>query len=122
MAIEDIYKKLRYVSIVNIPDGTGGFEKAYKIGEEFEGSAVKSPSSEQQVAGIRGVLGEQYNITTSKKNKLSKDSVVLLLDEEGNAVFLRINDTPLYTPKHSTQSDWKGLTATRFEPDYRVVE
>lgn len=122
MAIEDYYRKLRYVSVVDLPDGTGGFEKVYEIGEEFDGSAFKAPSSEQQVAGIRGVLDEQYNITTAKEHKLSKDSVVMFYDREGNAVFLKVNDTPLYTPEHSTQRDWKGLTATRFEPDYRVVE
>lgn len=120
--IENYYKKLKYVNTSNIPDGTGGFEKVYVIGESFEGSVVKAQSSEQQVAGIRGVLGEQYNITTDKKNRLTKDSVVMFEDYEGNRIFLRVNDTPLYTPEHSTQKDWKGLTATKFEPDYRVVE
>ena len=79
MAIEDYYIDLFYVDLTRQPDGTGGFEYAYKIGESFKGSAVKSPASEQQVAGIRGEIRAQYSITTSKRNVLQKDDIMMFV-------------------------------------------
>ena len=121
MAIEDYYIDLFYVDLTRQPDGTGGFEYAYKIGESFKGSAVKSPASEQQVAGIRGEIRAQYSITTSKRNVLQKDDIIMFVGIDGHRVFLRVNDSPLSTPPHSMQNEWKGVTATEIEPDYKVV-
>lgn len=122
MAIEDYYIDLYYVDLTRQPDGTGGFEYAYKVGLSFKGSAVRSSASEQQVAGIRGIVGEQYTITTHKNNVLQKDDVIMFENAEKERVFVRINMPAQYTPEFSNQSEWKGLFGTRFEPDYRVVE
>lgn len=122
MAIEDYYIDLFYVDLTRQPDGTGGFEYAYKIGLSFKGSAVRSSASEQQVAGIRGQLAEQYNITTHKNNVLNKDDIIMFVNEDNERIFLKINIPALYTPEQSKQREWKGLIGSRFEPDYRVVE
>lgn len=121
MAIENYYKDLFHVDLISHPDGTGGYEYAYKIGEKFKGSVVRASASEQQTAGIRGVVGEQYNITTQKGNELKKDDIIFFINEEGEKIFIRMNISPLHPPASSKQ-DWKGLTGTRFEPDYMVVE
>ena len=122
MAIEDYYIDLFYVDLTRQPDGTGGFEYAYKIGLSFKGSAVRSSASEQQVAGIRGQLAEQYNITTHKNNVLNKDDIIMFVNEDRERIFLKINIPALYTPEQSKQREWKGLIGSRIEPDYRVVE
>lgn len=121
MAIEDYYIDLYYIDLTRQPDGTGGFEYAYKIGLSFKGSAIRASASEQQVAGIRGVTSEQYNITTHKNNVLNEDDIIMFINENKERVFLKMNIAPQYTPKFSSQN-FKGLIGTRFEPDYRVVE
>lgn len=122
MAIEDYYIDLFYVDLTRQPDGTGGFEYAYKIGLSFKGSAVRASASEQQTAGIRGEIAEQYNVTTHKNNVLNKDDIIMFENQDKERIFLRMAIPPLYTPEQSRQSEWKGLIGTRFEPDYRVVE
>ena len=122
MAIEDYYIDLFYVDLTRLPDGTGGFEYAYKIGESFKGSAVRASASEQQTAGIRGELGMQYNVTTNKKNVLQKDDIIMFYNEEKEQIFVRISIPAQDTPKQSQQHHWKGLIGTAFKPDYRVVE
>lgn len=121
MAIEDYYIDLFYVDLTKLPDGTGGFEYAYKIGESFRGSVVRASASEQQTAGIRGVLEEQYNITTAKNNVLQQNDVIMFINQDKEKIFLRINSNALYTPEKSNQK-FKGITATKIVPDYRVVE
>lgn len=121
MAIEDYYIDLYYVDLTRQPDGTGGFEYAYKIGLNFKGSAVRASASEQQTAGIRGEVAEQYNVTTYKNNVLNKDDIIMFVNENKEQIFLRMAIPAQYTPEQSTQS-FKGLIGTRFEPDYRVVE
>ena len=118
--IEDYYIDLFYVDLTREPDGTGGFEYAYKIGNSFSGSAVKSSSTEQIVAGVRGEVGEQYNVTTAKNNILQKDDIIMFVNNDNERVFLRINSNAMYTPNQSNQK-FKGVTATRIIPDYRVV-
>lgn len=122
MAIQDYWIDLFYVDKTRQPDGTGGFEYAYKIGLNFKGSATKSSTSEQTVAGIRGVVGEQYTITTSKNNVLEKDDIIMFVNPSKEKIFLRVNSNATYTPEQSAQSDWKYVYATLFEPDLRVVE
>lgn len=122
MAIEDYYIDLYYVDLTKVPDGMGGFEYAYKIGEAFRGSAVRSPASEQEIAGIRGELKEQYSVTTSKGNVLQKDDIIMFIDKDKQQVFLRINSNALHTPELAINNAWKGVTATKIIPDYRVVE
>lgn len=121
MAITDYYIDLYYVDKTRQPDGTGGFEYAYLIGQNFRGTATKSSSAEQQVAGTRGIIGEQYTITTPKNNILQASDIIMFVNPDGERVFLRINSNPQYNPPQSMQSDWKTATATKFEPDYRVV-
>lgn len=118
--IEDYYIDLFYVDLTREPDGTGGFEYAYKIGNSFRGSAVRASSSEQTVAGIRGELNDQYNVTTAKNNILQKDDIIMFVNPDKEQVFLKINSNALYTPNQSNQR-FKGLTATKIIPDYRVV-
>lgn len=120
MAIEDYYIDLHYVELVKEPDETGGFEYFYTIGKTFKGSAVRSSASEQQVAGIRGVLDEQFNVTTAKGNPLKKDDIIMFEDEDEGMVFLRVNSNPLRVPKNSNQN-FKGVTATKIIPDYEVI-
>ena len=120
--IEDYNIDLYYVEKIRRPDGTGGFEYAYKIGDTFRGTAIKSGTQEQTVAGIRGVDGEQYTITTYKNNVLEESDVIMFRNEDNNAVFLRVNSPATYPPNKSSQSRWKYTQATRFEPDLRVVE
>jgi hypothetical protein len=122
MAIEDYYIDLFYVDLTKQPDGTGGFEYAYKIGESFKGSAVLGSASEQEVAGIRGEVGLQYNITTYKKNVLQKDDIIMFYNQEKEQIFVKISIPAQDTPKQSNQYYWKGLKGTAFKPDYRVVQ
>lgn len=122
MAIEDYYIDLYYVDLTRVADGMGGFEYAYKIGELFRGSAVRSPASEQEIAGIRGELQEQYNVTTAKGNVLQKDDIIMFIDKDKQRVFLRVNNNVQYTPEHAINNAWKGVSATKIIPDYRVVE
>lgn len=122
MAIEDYYIDLFYVDLTKQPDGTGGFEYAYKIGESFKGSAVRASASEQQVAGIRGELGMQYNVTTNKKNVLQKDDIIMFYNQDKEQIFVRISIPAQDIPNQSNQSYWKGLIGTAFKPDYRVVQ
>jgi hypothetical protein len=121
MAIEDYYVDLHYVTRVRQPDGTGGFDNMYQIGESFKGTATKSTTAEQQVAGIRGEVGEQYTITTPDKNPLFRNNVLMFVDADGERVFVRLNSNITHTPEKSGQKHWKYCTATRFEPDLEVV-
>lgn len=121
MAIEDYYIDIYYVEKVRHPDGTGGFEYVYTIGDSFRGSATKSSTSEQQVAGIRGIVSEQYTVTTPDNNVLEKDDIIMFIDANNKRVFLRINANPTHTPNKSAQSHWKYVQATYYIPDLRVV-
>ena len=120
--LQDYWKDLFFVEKVRQPDGTGGFEYVYTIGVKFRGGAVKSSSTEQIVAGVRGNVGEQYTITTNDNNALNANDVIMFVDEDGERVFLRLNSNLTYTPNKSLQQDWKYGTATKITPDLRVVE
>lgn len=119
--IEDYYIDLYYVDKTRVSDGTGGYEYAYRIGESFKGTATKSSSSEQQVAATRGIVDEQYTITTYDNNVLGNSDVIMFVNPDGNRVFLRVNSNPTHTPDKSGQSRWKYATASLFTPDIRVV-
>ena len=121
MAIEDYYIDIYYVEKVRQPDGTGGFVYVYKIGDSFRGTAIKSSTAEQQLAGIRGIVDEQYTITTADNNVLEASDIIMFINEDKKRIFLRINSNPTYTPNKSAQ-DWKYATATLFQPDLRVVD
>lgn len=121
MAVEDYFIDLYYVDKTRQPDGTGGFEYAYVIGQSFRGSATRSSSSEQTVASLRGDLSEQYTIITHDNNVLSKDDIIMFTNADNVRRFLRINSIPTHTPEQSAQNEWKYATATLFEPDLRVV-
>lgn len=122
MAIEDYFIDIHYVDKTRQPDGTGGFENAYKIGETFKGSVSLASASEQTVAGIRGEVKNQYNIITHNNNILEKDDILMYVNQDKKRMFLRVNDNPKHPPEQSAQSHWKYCKATEFEPDLRVVE
>ena len=44
----------------------------------------------------------------------------MFVNNDNERVFLRINSNAVYTPNQSNQK-FKGVTATRIVPDYRVV-
>lgn len=119
--LQDYWIDLYFVEKVRQPDGTGGFEYVYKIGDTFRGGAVKSSSTEQIVAGVRGEVGEQYTVTTSDNNVLLLDDIIMFVNPDRERVFLRMNSNITYTPDKSGQSDWKYGTATKITPDLRVV-
>lgn len=119
--IEDYYIDLYFVEKVREPDGTGGFEYVYKVGNVFKGSATKSGVAEQTLAGVRGEFREQYTITTPDNIALQASDVIMFKNVDGQKVFLKINSNPTYTPNQSGQSHWKYMTATEIEPDLRVV-
>lgn len=122
MAIQDYYIDINYVEKIRQPDGTGGFEYVYTIGNSFRGSVVKSSTQEQTVAAIRGEIKEQYMITTYDNNVLEKDDIVMYVNPDNKRVYLRINANPTYTPNQSGQSNWKYVQATLYTPDLRVVD
>lgn len=119
--LQDYWIDLYFVDILHQPDGTGGYEEVYKIGEKFRGGAVKSNSQEQIVASVRGEVGERYEVTTLKTNPLTKGDVIMFTDAENRDVFLKISENANHTPAHSNQHEWKYMTANKFEPDKRVV-
>ena len=121
MAIEDYFIDLHFVEKVRQPDGTGGFEYVYKIGDVFRGSATKSSTSEQTLAGIRGDVSEQYTITTHINNVLELSDVLMFVNPDKKRIFLRVNSEPSRNPKQSGQAHWKYATASKFNPDLRVV-
>lgn len=121
MALQDYWIDLYFVEKVRQPDGTGGFEYVYQIGDTFKGGAVKSATSEQLVAGVRGEKRNQYTMTTKDNNALSKGDVVMFVNANGNRVFVQLNDDMTHTPDSSGQADWKYGTATEIKPDLRVV-
>lgn len=94
MAIEDYFIDLYYVERVRQPDGTGGFEYVYKIGDAFRGSATKASTSEQTVAGVRGDISEQYTITTHNNNILELSDILMFVNEDNKRIFLRVNSEP----------------------------
>lgn len=122
MALQDYWIDLYFVEKVRQPDGTGGFEYVYQIGDTFKGGAVKSATSEQIVASVRGNVGEQYTITTNDNNALSLGDIIMFVNPDNERVFLRLNSNLTYTPDKSGQSQWKYGTATKIEPDLRVVD
>lgn len=122
MALQDYWIDLYFVEKVRQPDGTGGFEYVYQIGDTFKGGAVKSATSEQIVASVRGNVGEQYTVTTNDNNALSLGDIIMFVNPDNQRVFLRLNSNLTYTPDKSGQSEWKYGTATKIEPDYRVVD
>lgn len=119
--LQDYWIDLYFVEKVRQPDGTGGYEYVYQIGDSFRGSAVKSSSQEQIVASVRGNVGEQYTITTNDNNALSLNDIVMFVNPDNERVFLRLNSNMTYTPDKSGQHEWKYGTATKIEPDLRVV-
>lgn len=121
MAFEDYWFDLYFIEKVRQPDGTGGFEYVYKVGDTFRGNAVKSSSNEQIVASVRGNIGEQYTIATYDNNVLLANDIIMFINPDNDRVFLRMNSNATYTPNQSGQSEWKYGTATRIEPDLRVV-
>ena len=121
MAIEDYYIDLRFVEKVREPDGTGGFEYVYRIGNVFKGSATKSGVAEQTLAGVRGEIRDQYTVTMPDNISMSASDVIMFINTDGQRVFLKINSNPTYTPNQSGQSHWKYMTATEIEPELRVV-
>lgn len=120
--LQDYWIDLYFVEKVRQSDGTGGFEFVYKIGDSFRGGAVKGSSQEQIVASVRGNVGEQYTVTTNDNNALSANDVIMFVNPDNERVFLRLNSNLTYTPDSSGQSEWKYATATKIEPDLRVVE
>lgn len=122
MALQDYWRDLYFVNKTSQSDGTGGYEYTYEIGECFRGGAVKSSSQEQIVASVRGNVGEQYTITTYDYNDIKANDVIMFVNEDNERVFLRVNSNLTYTPNKSGQRDWKYGTATRINPDNRVVE
>ena len=122
MALQDYWIDLYFVEKVRQPDGTGGFEYVYQIGDTFKGGAVKSATNEQIVASVRGNVGEQYTVTTNDNNALSLGDIIMFVNPDNQRVFLRLNSNLTYTPDKSGQSEWKYGTATKIEPDYRVVD
>lgn len=119
--IEDYYRDLYFVDEERQPDGTGGYEYVYRIGNKFRGSATKSTTAEQEVAGVRGIAGEQYTITTGIENPLKNSDIVMFVDDFGERVFLKVNSNPTRPPRKSKQRRWKYVTATNFEPDIEVL-
>ena len=122
MAVEDYFIDVHYVDKTRQPDGTGGFETAYKIGEVFKASIKKANASEQTVAGVRGEVNEQYKIITHNNNALEKNDVLMFVNSNGERTFIRVNDNPEKPPEKSAQNHWKYCSATYYEPDLRVVE
>lgn len=122
MALQDYWIDLYFVEKVRQPDGTGGFEYVYQIGDKFKGGAVKSATSEQIVASVRGNVGEQYTVTTNDNNALSLGDIIMFVNPDNQRVFLRLNSNLTYTPDKSGQREWKYGTATKIEPDLRVVD
>lgn len=120
--LQDYWIDLYFVEKVRQPDGTGGFEYVYQIGNQFRGLPVKSSTQEQIVASVRGNVGEQYTLTTSDNNALSMNDIIMFVNPDNERVFLRLNSNLTHTPDKSGQSEWKYGTATKIEPDYRVVE
>ena len=121
MAFEDYFHDLWFVEKIRQPDGTGGFEYVYAIGEVFKGKATKCTTNEQIIAGIRGIVGEQYTIGVPKDTPLQNTDVIMFVNEDKTRVFIRINSNSTYTPETSGQKDWKYMTGTLFSPDLRVV-
>ena len=122
MAVEDYFIDVNYVEKTRQPDGTGGFETAYKVGESFKASVQKADASEQTVAGVRGEVKPQYTIITHNNNALEKNDILRFVNENGEKTYLRLNDNPKKPPEKSAQNHWKHCTATEYEPDLRVVE
>lgn len=123
--LQDYWIDLYFVEKVRQPDGTGGYSYVYTIGNGFRGGAVKASSTEQIVASQRGVIGEQYTITTNDNNALSANDIIMFVNQDNERVFLRINSNMTYTPNQSMQKEWKYATATKIEPndnDFRVVD
>lgn len=119
MAITDyntINHTIYHITQESIPDGTGGFDKIYTIGDSFRGSCVKSASQEQIVAGIRGDTEDQYSLTVSKDEPIERNDILMFYKNDGKRLFLRVKSEPLLTPENSTQADWKGFTAAEFDP------
>lgn len=119
---QDYWIDLYFVEKTRQADGTGGFEYVYEIGDSFRGSAVKSSTQEQIKASVRGEVGEQYTIATGDNNALSINDIIMFVNPDNEQVFLRLNSNLTYTPDKSGQADWKYATATRIEPDLRVVD
>lgn len=119
---EDYWINVNYVERTHQPDGTGGFEDIYRIGEQFKMNVAIAGSDEQIVASQRGTVGEQYNVATYDNVSLRANDVVMFRNPDNERVFLRINSNMKHTPDRSNQSGWKYGTATQFEPDIRVVE
>lgn len=122
MALQDYWIDLHFVDKSRRPDGTGGFEYVYVIGEAFRGGAVRSSAEEQIIAGIREEKGERYTITTNDNVALTKDDIIMFVNQDNKRVFLRLITDMTYTPDKSGQREWKYAQATTFEPDLRVVD
>lgn len=121
MALQDYWIDIHFVEKSRRPDGTGGFEYVYVIGDTFRGGVVKSSEQEQIIAGIREEEGERYTITTSDNNALTMNDVIMFVNPDNERVFLRLISNLTYTPDKSGQRDWKYGTATKITPDLRVV-
>lgn len=122
MAFDDYWRDVHFVDKSRRPDGTGGFEYVYVIGDVFRASVVKSDAQEQIIAGIREEKGVRYTFSTTKNIPLDKNDMVMFVNNDGEQVFLRLIEDMTYTPDKSGQKDWKYAQATTFEPDLRVVE
>lgn len=118
---QDYWIKVNFLERTHQPDGTGGFEDVYVIGDEFMMNVAIASSSEQIVASQRGTMREQYNVAVYDNVSLDANDTVTYLNADNKRVYLRINSKLKHTPDISGQADWKYGTATEFEPDLRVV-
>lgn len=119
--LEDYWIDLHFIEKQRQPDGTGGFEFVYIVGNTFRGGVVKSSTQEQIVSSVRGETGEQYTITTNDNNPLRVNDIIMFVNQDQENVYLRLNSNMTYTPDSSGQSSWKYGTATKIEPDLRVI-
>lgn len=119
--LQDYWINLNFVEKVRQPDGTGGFEYVYRIGEQFRGGAILSDTQEQMLASQRGENREQYTVSVYDNVALGENDVIMFVNENGKRVFLRLNADLRHTPEHSNQSEWKYGKATKIDPDLRVV-
>ncbi len=121
MALQDYWIDIHFVDKTRRPDGTGGFEYVYVIGETFRGGVVKSSEQEQIIAGIRDEEGARYTLTTTDNIALNKDDIIMFVNKDNERVFLRLIEGMTHTPDKSLQADWKYGQATTITPDLRVV-
>ena len=109
--LEEAMEPFVMMDKTSVPDGYGGFTRAWREGASFKAAVALDTSMEARIGAIQGVTGV-YTITTPKSVHLEYHDVVKRVSD--GKIFRSISDgDDKHTPR-SASLDMRQVTAEEF--------